>query len=567
MHQVERTVKNDRVETALDASEILQNPLLNKGTAFTEEEREELGLYGQLPYKVSTIEEESKRAALNFFSKKKPLSKYTFLSSLQNQNETLFYRFCSEYPEDVLPYIYTPTVGEASLNFSALYQKPRGLYLSYPDRNRIEEIVSKIPKDQIDVVVVTDGSRVLGLGDLGIGGMAISIGKLALYSLFGGIHPARTLPIVLDVGTNNETLLNDPLYLGWKSKRITGKEYEDFIDTFVEAMTKRYPNVLIQWEDFSKETAGPILDKYRNAICCFNDDIQGTAGVTLAGVFAALKGIHQKIKSQRIVFFGAGSAGIGVATLMVKAMMQQRMTYEEAKKAIYVLGRNGLAHTRSKNLDPLKSPFAQKEEAIRSWSVKDWQNITLLETIKNAKPTILIGTSTQAGAFTEEVVKEMHKHVKRPIIFPLSNPTSKSEAHPEDLIKWTNGEALIATGSPYTPIQYDQKECLIGQCNNVFVFPGVGQGIIASRATRVTDQMFLKAAEVLSEYAPLLEKPHGSLFPRLDQLRSISRAIAIAIAKEAIKDGICSNPPTDIEKAVSENMWEPTYPKIKRRKG
>ena len=566
MHQMKRNLDDGKeiIELDLNPLEILRDPLLNKGCAFTEKEREELALHGLIPQKISTIEEQVKEHALAFSLQKEPLSKYIYLSSLQNQNETLFYRFCNEYPAEVLPYIYTPTVGEASLHFSKLYRHPRGLYLSYPNRDKIDAIVSQIPREAIDVIVVTDGSRVLGLGDLGMGGMAISIGKLALYSLFGGVHPARTLPVILDVGTSNETLLNDPSYLGWKSNRVTGKEYDDFVATFVRAITKRYPHVLIQWEDFSKEIAGPLLETYQNQICCFNDDIQGTAGVTLAGIFAALKGSGADIKDQRIVFFGAGSAGIGVAKLMVKAMLEAGMTDDDAKKTMYVLGRDGLAHTGSKNLDSLKALFAQEEKVIANWAVKDRKKITLLETVRHAKPTILIGTSTQSGAFTEEIIREMHKHVKRPIIFPLSNPTSKSEAHPADLIKWTNECALIATGSPYPPVQYNQKEYPIGQCNNVCIFPGVGQGIIASRAIRVTDQMFLKAAQTLSGYSPFFQKSDGSLFPCLTELRSVSQAIAIAVAKEAIREGICLDPPKDIEKAVVENMWNAQYPTLRK---
>ena len=568
MSKVKRSYKNGKevVEVNLSPNDILHDPILNKGTGFTDGERTELGLHGLLPFHASTIQEQVKRRYVNFQNKQTDIGKYAFLAALQDRNEVLFYHLCSQYPEEMLPYIYTPTVGDASLNFSYLYNQNRGVYISYPHKDKIEEIVANIPRDRIDVIVVTDGARILGLGDLGMGGMAIPVGKLSLYSLFGGVHPAYTLPITLDVGTNNKNLLNDPLYLGWHNERLAGPEYDAFVDAFVKAITKRFPKVLIQWEDFAKNQAQPILDRYRNQICCFNDDIQGTAGVVVAGILAAIKGIDADIKDQRIVLFGAGSAGIGIAELITQAIMDHGLSREEAKEHIYVMGRNGLAHTGSSELDELKKRFVQKEEKIKKWGVEDMQNISLLETIIHAKPTILIGTSTQPNTFTEEIITEMKKHVARPIIFPLSNPTSRSEAHPQDLMKWTKGQALIATGSPYQPIEYEGKSYTIGQCNNVFIFPGVGLGVISSGATRVTDRMFLEAADVLSKYAPILNNPYASIFPRLTELRAISRDVAIAVGKEAIKEGICINPPEDIEKAIQENMWEPTYPTFKKMK-
>ena len=566
MTEVKRTVKDGQeiVELNMNPKDILNDPILNKGSGFTTEERTELGIQGLLPFRVSTLEEQAKKSYANFQQKKTAIGKYSFLSELQNRNETLFYYLCSEYPEEMLPYIYTPTVGDASVQFSNLHQQTRGLYISYPMKDQMEEIVAQIPKERVDVIVVTDGGRILGLGDLGVGGMAIPIGKLSLYTLFGGVHPAYTLPITLDVGTDNNALLKDSEYLGWQHERIKGKEYEDFIDAFVQAMTKRFPHLLIQWEDFSKINAQPLLDRYRNQVCSFNDDIQGTAGVVMAGILSALAGIDSKLEQQRIVIYGAGSASIGISELIKEAMVLEGVSLEDAKSKIYVLGRNGLAHTASEDLDDLKKRFAQKHETIQSWDVENMQNITLLETIKHAKPTILIGTSAQPNSFTEEIVKEMKKHVARPIIFPLSNPTSKSEAIPEDLMKWTQGQALIATGSPFAPVEYEGKSYTIGQCNNVFIFPGVGLGVIASTATRVTDRMFLEAAKVLCKYAPILNNPYASLFPRLTQLRAISRDVAIAVANEAIKEGVCPNPPSDVSKAVEENMWIPKYPILKK---
>lgn len=566
MSEVKRSVMEEKeiVEVETSASCILNDPLLNKGCAFTEEERTLLGLHGLLPYHISTIEEQSSQRYANFKEKQSHIEKYTFLSDLQNLNETLFYHLCSQHPEEMLPYIYTPTVGEACSRFSQLYSHQRGLYLSYPHRERIEEMVANIPRKQLDVVVITDGARILGLGDLGMGGMGIPIGKLSLYTLFGGIHPGRTLPITLDVGTNNKNLLSDPLYLGWHHERITGEAYASFIDRVVTALTKRFPDLLIQWEDFAKDQAQPLLDRYRNQICCFNDDIQGTAGVVVAGLLAALRGMDADLKEQRFLFFGAGSAGIGVAELLTQAMMEQGMAREEAKERIYVMGRKGIAHSGVPGLDDLKKRFAQKEERLEGWQVENREEISLIEAVRHVRPTILIGTSTQPSAFNEEVVTEMKKHAPRPIIFPLSNPTSRSEAHPEDLLKWSKGQALIATGSPYPPVNYGGRELVIGQCNNVFIFPGVGLGVIATKAKRVTDQMFLEAARVLSDYAPILNDPYASLFPRLSQLRTISRDVALAVAKEAARERLSALSIHEVESAVERAVWEPRYPAFKK---
>ena len=448
---VRRLKKDDgkeRIELTLSPREILLDPLLNKGTGFTLSERRELHLEGLIPPHVSTLEEQVERYYANFQKKESAIEKYQMLTALQNQNETAFYRLLLEHPEEMLPYIYTPTVGNASLDYSHLYPHHRGLYLAYPDFERIEEIVERIPKSAVDVLVVTDGARVLGLGDLGVGGMAISIGKLSLYTLFGGVHPARTLPVVLDVGTDNQTLLRDPLYLGWHHERVTGGDYDAFVDAFVTAITKRFPHVVIQWEDFAKKEAHTLLERYREKICCFNDDIQGTAGVVMAGIFSALRGTNQELEEQRFVFFGAGSAGLGIAHLVVEAMVERGISREEARKKIYILGRQGLAHQGCSWLDALKEPFAQPEERIATWHVADPENITLQETIHHVHPTVLIGTSTIPQAFTREIVSSMKQYVPRPIIFPLSNPTWKSEATPKDLIEWTEGQAVIATGVP-----------------------------------------------------------------------------------------------------------------------
>ena len=566
MHTLKRTFieGEEQIEVDISPHDLIQDPLFNKGTAFTREERKELGIEALLPYHVATIGEQVEKCYSNLKKMKEGIGKYKFLMSLYNRNEILFFRLLLTHPKEMLPIVYTPTVGDASINYSTIHGETRGVFISYPDRDRMDEIIANIPKSRIDVIVVTDGGRILGLGDLGIGGMAISVGKLCLYTLFGGIHPAFTLPIQLDVGTNNEALLNDPLYMGWRHKRLSGREYEDFIDQFIKTIRKRFPKVIIQWEDFSKQHAQPLLEKYRHQVCSFNDDVQGTAAVVTAGIFSAVKMLKQKIQDQCIVFYGAGSAGIGSAELILQAMVKQGVSEKEGKKKIFVLGRSGLAHTESKGLDHLKKRFAQPYENIADWDVKDRQNITLLEIIKHAKPTVLIGTSTVQGSFSKEIITEMHRYTERPIIFPLSNPTSKTEAVPEDLIRWTDGQALIATGSPFPSVNYKDNQYDIGQCNNVFIFPGLGLGVLASGAKQITDAMFLKASEVLSGHAPILQKKNGALFPTFDSLRVISIEIAIAVGSYAINEGICVDPPSDIEKAVKDMMWEPKYPNIKK---
>ncbi|NGX45974.1 MAG: NAD-dependent malic enzyme [Chlamydiae bacterium] len=547
-------------KTDLTARQILEDPLFNKGTAFTEEERQELGLTGLLPFHVSTIEEQLERRYANFLAQPNEMAKFTFLSALQNRNETLFYRLVSKYVNEMVPLIYTPTVGDVSINYSMLYHEQRGLYISYPHRDRIEEIVNNFPRQDIDVIVVTDGERILGLGDLGVGGMAIPVGKLALYTLFGGIHPAKTLPIVLDVGTNNQKMLEDPLYIGWRNSRIDGKEYNDFIDAFVSAIKKRYPEVLFQWEDFAKPHARPLLDRYRKSLCSFNDDIQGTASVALAAAYSAIRLSGTKLKDQRIVLLGGGSAGIGICTKILQAIVDEgELSEEEARRLFYVVDRSGLLHTGLSGLDTAQKPFAQPKGKLNDWKVQDKNKISLLEVVQNAHPTILIGVSTSQGAFTEEIVKTMAQHTKRPVIFPLSNPTIKCEAHPSDLIKWTNGEAIIATGSPFDPVAYEGNLYHIAQCNNVYVFPGIGLGLIACKASYASDQVFIQAAKVLSTYSPMLKDPYSPLFPTLDVLRKVTREIGITVAKTVIEEGNAQIE-GDPEQLVDAVIWHPEYP-------
>lgn len=551
-----------KVKLDLPAESILNHSLYNKGTAFTQEERKELGLQGLLPYHVSTIEEQAKRRYANFISITSDLGRYNFLSSLQNRNEILFYRLVLEHVGEMVPLIYTPTVGAVSTQYSLQFLEHRGLYLSYPLKDQISKIIDQYARSDVDVIVVTDGERILGLGDLGVGGMAISVGKLTLYTLFGGTHPARTLPIVLDVGTNQASLLNDPLYIGWKNQRITGKQYDEFIDVFVQAVKKRFPQVLLQWEDFGKSHAQQLLDRYRSQICSFNDDIQGTASVALAAVLSAVKLSQGRLKDQKIALLGGGSAGMGICQQIVKAMVDEGgITEEEARRRFYVVDIHGLLQKGDEQLSDNQKLFAHDQNELKSWKVKDLSKISLLEVVNNVHPTILIGVSTQANAFTEEIVTSMAKHVKRPVIFPLSNPTSHSEAHPADLIKWTKGEAIIATGSPFDPVAYEGKLYHIAQCNNVYIFPGVGLGIISTKASYVSDQVFLEASKVLSTHSPMLKDPYGPLFPTLDCLRDVSKEIALKVAKQVIKEKKQRIPSTiNIEARVDEVMWYPEYP-------
>jgi len=551
----------DSISRNLTPEQILNDPLLNKGTAFTQEERDLFGLNGFLPYHVATLEEQVGRRYENFKNKKDELSKYTFLSALQNRNEVLFYRLVYEHISEMVPLIYTPTVGDVSLHFSILYRQHRGIYLSYPNRNKISETLSRLPNREVDVIVVTDGERILGLGDVGIGGMAIPQGKLALYTLFGGIHPARTLPVMLDVGTNNPDLLNDPVYLGWRHKRVTGDEYDGFVDQFVKEVKKRYPKVLVQWEDFAKPHAAPLLHRYQDQICSFNDDIQGTAAVALGAILSACKAAGEKLKDQKIAILGGGSAGLGIAKLIVQAMKLEGITEQQARRNFYIVDINGLLHTGQDKLEGGQRDFAQDAQSLSSWNVKNPNNITLVEVMQNAHPSVLIGVSTQTGAFTEEIVKTMAKFTPRPIIFPLSNPTSKSEAKPEDLIKWTNGKAIVATGSPFAPVTHEGKQYLITQCNNVSIFPGVGLGVVACQAPKVVEKMFIRAAHVLSHHSPMVKDPQATLFPPLEKLRDVSRAIAIEVVKTAQEEGLVPKTgAAEVEKLIDQKMWFPNYP-------
>jgi malate dehydrogenase (oxaloacetate-decarboxylating) len=480
---------------------LLGMSLLNKGSAFSNQEREELHLYGLVPPTIETIEEQAERLTAQFSVLKDNLEKHVYLRNLHDTNETLFYHFVLKNIREMLPLIYTPTVGEACQHFSNIYRASRGIFISYPNRNRIDEILSNVTKRNVKVIVVTDGSRVLGLGDQGVGGMGISIGKLSLYTALGGVSPAYTLPVYLDAGTNNQQLISDPQYIGMRHARVTGKEYDTFVDNFVQAVKKKWPHVLLQFEDFDQTNALPILQKYRDQLCCFNDDIQGTAAVTLGCLMAAGHAVGKRVRDQRVVFLGAGSAGCGIAEKIVARMKHEGLSDAEARSRIFMVDRYGLLTDNMPNLLGFQSDLAQKSADL-PWA-KNRQDISLLETVQQAKPTVLIGVSGQPGLFTEEVIKAMHMNCKKPIVFPLSNPTLRAEAFPKDIIRWTNGDALVATGSPFVPVEYEGKTYPIAQCNNSYIFPGIGLGVLSSGATRITDNMLMAASEALADVSPL----------------------------------------------------------------
>jgi malate dehydrogenase (oxaloacetate-decarboxylating) len=539
---------------------LLDHPLLNEGSAFTESDRQRLGLLGLLPYHCSTLDEQLVRVYGNYQRKSNDLERYIFLTALQDRNETLFYRLLQKHITEMMPIIYTPTVGEGCRRYSHVFRRPRGLYISYPYRDQIAALLDNAPNPTVDVIVVTDGERILGLGDLGVGGMGIPVGKLSLYTLCAGIHPATTMPIMLDLGTDNRDLLNDPLYLGWRHERVRGQEYDDFIETFVQAVIKKFPNVLLQWEDFSKHNAPRILERYRDRLCTFNDDIQGTGAVTVAGLLAAAQVTKTKLSDHRLVILGAGSSAVGISDQIVAAMQLEGASHEAAKKSIWLIDSKGLVHDGRETDEPFKKKYAQPLARTAGWQLEKSSTISFIDVVRNVHPTILIGTSAQPGAFTEEVVREMAGHIERPIIFPLSNPTSKSEAIPKDIFAWTNDRALVATGSPFEPVTTARGTVRIGQCNNSFIFPGVGLGVIASGARRVTDEMFVAAARVLSSFAPALRDANAALYPELEQVRDISHRVALAVAVEAHNAGLASVPDLDLlAQKIEKRMWRPGY--------
>ena len=531
--------------------DILHNPILNKGTAFSLKERQVLGLKGLLPPHVLTQDEQKVKVLSAFRGKQSDLEKYIYLLALQDRNEYLFYRLIIDEIEEMMPIIYTPTVGKACQEFAHIYRRPRGIYISSNDQGSIKQILSNWIYKDLDVIVVTDGERILGLGDLGADGMGIPIGKLSLYTACGGIDPARTLPITIDVGTNNKELLAEPLYIGLRQNRLRGEKYDALIDEFMEAVTELFPDVLIQFEDFANQNANRLLEKYQNDYCMFNDDIQGTGSVTLAGLLSAMRLLKTQLKDQKILFYGAGSAAFGIAEMIVQKMMQSGLSIEKARKQIYFFDSKGLVVKSRNNLNELKLLYAHSFE----------ENSDFLSAVKVVQPSILIGVSGQGGAFTEPLIREMGRVNSHPIIFALSNPTSKSECTAEQAYNWTGGRAIFASGSPFDPVQIENKKFYPGQGNNAYIFPGVGLGVVVSKSSLITDEMFIVAADTLANMVTEKDLKKGRMYPSLTKICDISYKIAIKVANIAFDKNIARIPtPENLEETVRDTMFSPEYP-------
>jgi malate dehydrogenase (oxaloacetate-decarboxylating) len=543
---------------------LLETPLLNKGSAFTERERQQFNLMGLLPPRYETIEEQAERAYMQYSSFKSALNKHIYLRSIHDNNETLFFKLLRDHIDEMMPIIYTPTVGEACERFSDIYRSSRGLFISYEDRHNLDDILHNATKGKVKVIVVTDGERILGLGDQGIGGMGIPIGKLSLYTACGGISPAYTLPVMLDVGTNNEKLLKDPMYMGLRHPRIDQADYDEFLEMFINAVKRRWPHVLLQFEDFAQPNAMPLLQRYRHRICCFNDDIQGTAAVTVGTLLAACRIKNQKLSEQKVVFVGGGSAGCGIAEQIIAQMVKEGLTDAEARQQIFMVDRYGLVTEGMTGLRDFQRKLIQPKSAVADWQIAG-EYASLTEVIHGAKPGILIGVSGQPGLFTEQAIKAMKQYQSMPIIFPLSNPSRQVEATPEQVIEWTNGEVIIATGSPFEPVTYQGKTYHISQCNNAYIFPGVGLGVLSSNANLISDEMLMVASETLAEASPLANTGVGSLLPPITQIESLSKKIAFAVGKVAQEQGLALTLDDDtLIQRIERNFWLPEYREYRR---
>ena len=548
------------IRTHLTGFGLLTNPRLNKGTAFTEEERDAFALHGLLPPHIGTLEDQRERRKIALHNRDTSFGKYRLMRDLQDNDETLFYSFIAHNVEELLPIVYTPAVGEGCQRFSEIWRKPRGLFLSYPNEARIEKILSHPRYDNIRCIVVSDGERILGLGDQGAGGMGIPIGKMALYTALGGIPPEHCLPILLDVGTDNESLLNDPIYIGWRHNRIRGQEYDDFVEAFVSAVERRWPHILLQWEDFAGVNASRLLERYRDRLCTFNDDIQGTAAVTTATLLSAVHATGRPLREQTIAMFGSGSAGIGIIELIISAMKDEGLSEAEAEKRIYAFNRYGLLVEGGRGIRPEQAHLVRKREDVAGWQLSGGEDISLLDVVRNAKVTVLAGVSAQAGAFTEEVVREMVRHFERPVIFPLSNPTSKSEALPADLLRWTDGRALVGSGSPFPPVEVNGKMVRISQINNSYIFPGLALGILVSKARRVTDNMIMAAARTLASLSPARNDKNEALLPPISDSRKVGLIVGEAVAHQAVADGVADAATGEsMKERIDAYVWEPVY--------
>jgi malate dehydrogenase (oxaloacetate-decarboxylating) len=548
------------IRTRLHGVDLLFNSRLNKGTAFTEAERDVFGLHGLLPPHVGTLEDQRLRRKRVLDSRDTPFGKYSNMRDLQDNNETAFYSMIDHYTEELLPIVYTPAVGEGCQRFSEIWRRPRGLFISYPNRERIDQILAEKRYDDVRCIVVSDGERILGLGDQGAGGMGIPIGKMALYTALGGIPPEHCLPILLDAGTDNEKLLHDPIYIGWQHQRVRGQEYDDFVEAFVRAVERRWPHILLQWEDFAGTNAARLLERYRDRLCTFNDDIQGTAAVTTATLLAAANATGIPISQQTIAMFGAGSAGIGIIDLIVAAMKEQGLSDEQARNRIYAFNRYGLLVEGARGIKESQRQLVRKRADIEGWKLEGGEDVSLLDVVRNAKVTVLAGVSAQAGAFTEEVVREMARHTETPIIFPLSNPTSKAEASPAEILRWTQGRALVGTGSPFPPVEVDGRTMRVSQVNNSFIFPGLALGILVSQARRVTDGMIMAAARSLAGLSPSREDKSAPLLPAIGESRRVAIVVSEAVARQAIAEGVAEiEEEAGLPERIREYVWNPVY--------
>ena len=540
---------------------VLTHPMLNRGTAFTPEQRQALGLQGLLPRGVSTLEGQLRRVYAQYRRQPDDLAKNVMLGNMRDRNEVLFCRLLADHLEEMLPIVYTPTVGKAIEQYSHEYRRPRGVFLDVNHPEDVEESLGNygLDADDVDLLVATDSEGILGIGDQGVGGIDISIGKLAVYVAAAGLHPRRVIPVVLDMGTDNLRLLNDEMYIGNRHARVRDQRYDELIDAYVTAANKLFPHAMLHWEDFGASNARRILNKYASQVCTFNDDMQGTAAVVLAAAFAGVKAAGTRMRDQRVVIHGAGTAGIGIADMMRDVMIREGLSEPEATRRFWTLDSRGLITDDYPSLLDFQQPYARPAAEVANWSQEQGGRVSLADVVANANPTMLIGTSTQSGAFTEFIVRHMAAAVDRPIIMPLSNPTSKAEAIPEDLIKWTDGRALVATGSPFPPVSHDGRTYTIAQANNALVFPGLGLGVAVVRARRITDEMIAAAADAVAALAGPTG-PGAALLPPVTDLRTVSAAVAIAVAQAAEEHGLAEQPLTDPVKQIHQAMWRPEYP-------
>jgi len=563
-------VRPQFVETSLSGLGLLGTPIFNKGTAFPASERDEFSLHGLLPPHLGTLDEQVERRLNAFRALPDDFAKYTFMRDLQDLNETLFYAMITRNIEEMLPIVYTPAVGEGCQRFSEIWRKSRGVFLSYPNRERIETILGHPRYDGVRCIVVSDGERILGLGDQGAGGMGIPIGKLALYTALAGIHPLKCLPVFLDVGTDNAARIADPLYIGWRHERVRGAEYEKFVDSFVRTVKRRWPHVLLQWEDFAGHNAARLLERYREVLPSFNDDIQGTAAVAVATVLAGVNVTGVPLTEQRFVVFGFGSAGLGVSELLRKALVNAGLSDRQARERFYAVDKDGLLVEGMDGLLREKAGFARAMSEVAGWA-RGEHGIGLLEVVERVRPTVLLGVSGQAGAFSEDVVRAMARGLQkdgrsvRPVILPLSNPTSRCEATPADVIRWTEGRAIVGTGSPFGPVEFEGQAVKVAQTNNSYIFPGMALGIVSSRARQVSEGMMMAAAMALAELSPTRRDANGALLPPLETLRAVSLSVAMATGRQAESEGLTQVKGEAFVEAVRANVWEPVYLPYRRR--